>query len=303
MTSKPNFFIVGAPKCATTALATYLDRHPEVGLIGKEVHFFGSDLEFRRRLPTLDEYLALARPLAHLPAVGDASVYYLFSKTAPGEIKAFCPEARIIIMLRNPVDVIYSLHRQLLSNADEDIEDFEQALAAEPERTAGRCIPRSAHPAHALRYRAMVAFPEQVARYLRAFGRERVLILLYDDIVGDAPGVFRTTLEFLGIDPEFRTTLERINEARRLRFRTARRIQKNLPKAMLNWMPRPLWSSVSAMYCGLVYADAKPSPMRPALRARLLEEFRPEIDRLSGIIERDMSHWYASPEASSASAA
>lgn len=294
--TKPNFFIVGAPKCATTALTTYLDRHPEVGIVGKEIHVFGRDLEFRRRRATLDQYLALAAPLAHLPAVGDASVYYLFSRSAAEEIKQFCPEARIIIMLRNPVDVLHSLHGQLLKTADEDIEDFEGALAAEPDRAAGRRIPRSIHAVHALRYRRIVAFSEQVERYLRVFGREQVLILLYDDLARDPAAVFRTTLEFLGVDPDFHTTFERINEAQQLRFRKVREIQKNLPSGLVLWlrqtMPRPVRAGLVGLFTMITYRNAKRPPMRPELRTRLLEEYRGEIDRLGALIGRDLSGWY-----------
>ena len=302
--TKPNFFIVGAPKCATTALTEYLRRHPEVGIIPKEAHFFGSDLEFRRRLPTRQGYLAMAGELDHLPAVGDASVYYLYSRTAAAEIKAFCPEARIIIMLRNPVDVMYSLHGQLLINVDEDIQDFEQALAAEPDRAAGRRIPRSVHAVHALHYRAIVSFAEQVSRYLRMFGAPNVLVWTYDDVVRDTPGMFRSSLEFLGVDPNFSTTFEPVNEARRLRFKALRMIQKNVPLQTWKWLPRTVRRQGSKVYHTLTYADARRPPMPAALRAQLLEEFRPEIDRLAAVIGRDLSHWYqTSPEVAPAAGA
>src|SRR6266545_5937438 len=130
---RPDFFIVGAPKCGTTALNDYLKDHPEIFISArKELHFFGSDLVFRgpRRI-TEQEYLSFFAPARHEKRLGEASVWYLYSQQAAAEIKAFSPAARIIIMLRNPVDMMYSLHSQRLYNGRETISDFAKALATE----------------------------------------------------------------------------------------------------------------------------------------------------------------------------
>ena len=136
---RPDFFIVGAPKCGTTAMNDYLKDHPELFIPArKKLHFFGSDLELRRsRRITTQEYLsyfALARAEKRL---GEASVWYLYSQRAAAEIKAFSPAARIIIMLRNPVDMMYSMHSQRLYSGKQDIRDFAEALEVEEERRQG----------------------------------------------------------------------------------------------------------------------------------------------------------------------
>ena len=135
----PNFFIVGAPKCGTTAMNDYLDQHPDVFMAHKELHYFGNDLQVKNRISE-QEYLQHFKDAVNEKIIGEASVWYLFSATAAKEIKSFSPDAKVLIMLRNPVDVIYSLHSQHLYDGNEDVLDFESALALDDERKAGRGI-------------------------------------------------------------------------------------------------------------------------------------------------------------------
>ncbi|NJL34400.1 MAG: sulfotransferase domain-containing protein [Chloroflexaceae bacterium] len=129
---KPDFFIVGAPKCGTTAMTDYLNQHPDVFVpVVKEPDFFGSDLTGRRYTTNLHTYLALFEP-GRGKLCGEGSTAYIISKQAAQEIYNFNPEAKIIIMIRNPVDMLYSLHNQVVYTGDESIHDFALALAAEP---------------------------------------------------------------------------------------------------------------------------------------------------------------------------
>src|SRR5215475_12959925 len=108
MSKKPDFFIVGAPRSATTAMAQFLGIHPEIFMARKEMHVFGADLRFGQRFyrRDLETYaMAFEARNGHRLA-GEASVWYLFSTRAAAEIKKFNPEARIIIMLREPVETI-----------------------------------------------------------------------------------------------------------------------------------------------------------------------------------------------------
>ena len=158
----------------------YLSQHPEVFVPGiKEVHFFGSDLHFTKgALRDEGAYRALFAGATE-PRRGEASVWYLYSRTAAKEIHAFSPDAKVIVMLRNPADMLYSQHSQFLYNGNEDITDFREALAAEPERRAGRRIPASAHLVEGLFYSETVKYAEQLERYFDIFGsweRPRYLI-------------------------------------------------------------------------------------------------------------------------------
>jgi len=100
---KPNFFIVGAPKCGTTSMTEYLKQHPDIFIPEeKEPHYFGSDLEYPRITKTEAQYLRLFSEAQDERRLGEASVWYLFSQRAAQEIYEFNPLSRIIIMLRTP---------------------------------------------------------------------------------------------------------------------------------------------------------------------------------------------------------
>src|SRR5262249_53369576 len=127
--NKPNFFIVGAPRCATTSMYTYLKQHPQIHLsLLKEPLFFATDLTIQP-LAVTDEasYLGLFADAGDARRIGEGSVFYLLSKRAAEEIKRFSPRAKIIIMLRNPIDMMHSLHALYLRTGNEDL-DFEEAI-------------------------------------------------------------------------------------------------------------------------------------------------------------------------------
>ncbi len=293
---RPDFFIVGAFKAGTTALYEYLRAHPQIFMsVPKEPMYFGADLTPRYRRMTEAEYLALFKDAQVEQRAGEASPWYLYSTAAPAEIKAFEPAARIVIMLRNPVDVMYSQHSQLVFNQREDLTDFAAALAAEPDRLAGRRVPADAIRPEALFYRKSVRFPEQVQRYLEVFGRADVHFVVFDDLVADAAGVYRATLEFLGVDPDVPLDPTVYNPNRAARSGRLQRAIFAPPPALRGLFGRlrqmPLLHRVRDR---LVTANSRPAErqkMDPALRAGLTAEFAPQVAELGEIIGRDLSAW------------
>jgi hypothetical protein len=193
---KPDFFLVGAPRCGTTALYTYLKQHPEIFMSPiKEPQFFADFLAEHRRICTWSDYLNCFAGADHEKRIGEASVAYLAAPNSARDIKVFSPQARIIIMLRNPVDVMNSLyHLRRFSNLEDEL-SFESALAADEH---GR---RS----HELTYRERVKFAEQTKRFIDTFGRENVHIILFDDFKADTAMVYRDTLKFLDVQSDVRT--------------------------------------------------------------------------------------------------
>ena len=108
---KPDLFLVGAPRCGTTALYTYLKQHPEIFLSRiKEPQFFAGFLGEQRRIQNWPDYLSCFAGANGEKRIGEASVAYLAATNSARDIEAFSPEARIIIMLRNPLDVMHSLY-------------------------------------------------------------------------------------------------------------------------------------------------------------------------------------------------
>jgi hypothetical protein len=292
---RPNFFIVGAPRCGTTAMYEYLRKHPQVFMpYRKEPVYFGSDLA--KRPPVLDEagYLALFDPADGATAVGEATVWYLYSETAPSEIQALSPDARIIIMLRNPIDMIHSLHRHWLWSANEQIADFGEAVAAESDRAAGRRMPPNMEQPIGLRYTWLGKYTSHVRRYLDAFGPERVLILIYDDLADDGMRIGRQTLDFLGVDAGYDGSFEVVNQNKRARSPRLQRLSRS--KGFLRLASRLPPRVFHILYRGLQRANIRPesrAPVDPALRQRLAAEFAPDVAALGALLGRDLSQWTA----------
>jgi len=294
--TRPDFFIVGAFKAGTTALYEYLRAHPDIFMsVPKEPMYFGQDLTPRYRRMTEDEYLALfkeARPDQH---AGEASPWYLYSKSAPVEIRDFDPKARAIIMLRNPVDVMYSQHSQLVFNQREDLTDFEQALAAEVDRMTGHRLPASAIRPEALYYRHSVNFPDQVARYLDVFGRDCVHFVVFDDLVADPGAVYRSTLEFIGVDPTVEVDLSVYNPNKKPRSGAVQKMifapKGPMKKVVGRLRSVPVMHRVRDALVSANSASAERQRMDPALRARLSDEFAPQVAELGALIGRDLSAW------------
>lgn len=292
----PDFFIVGAFKCGTTAMYTYLRQHPGIFMpFHKEPLFFGDDLTRRYGRMTSSQYRDLFRDAAPSQRVGEASAWYLYSASAAGEIKAYAPEARIIVMVRNPVDVMYAQHSQLLFNVEEDIADFGEALEAEPDRRRGQRLPPGPIRVENLYYRESVRFADQLKRYLDVFGAERVHVIVYDDFTRDTPGAYRRTLEFLRVDPNFMPDFEIRNPNKRVRFTTLQRVVYQPPAPILRAVPTlrrfPLVHRLRDAVLSLNSSPQPRRPMDPSLRRRLLDEQRPQVEHLGRLIGRDLSHW------------
>src|SRR4030095_12488986 len=135
---KPNFFVVGAPKSGTTSLYFYLKQHPQVFLPRiKELNFFCTDLHFNFPLLTEKQFLSYYSVQQNHKAIGEVSVWNLYSKVAANRIHDFNPDSKIIIMLRQQVEMMYALHSNHVFNDNETIRDFEEELKQQEERKRG----------------------------------------------------------------------------------------------------------------------------------------------------------------------
>lgn len=276
----------------------YLRAHPEIFMTAdKELHYFGADLKIRPPRLTEVQYLEHFRAARDETRVGESSVWYLYSETAAEEIHAFSPDARIIIMLRNPPDMLYSQHNQFLYNGNENITNFSEALEAEEERKKGLRIPPDAMLVQGLFYRDTARYADQVKRYLDVFGPARVHIILYDDFKQDPAGVYTETLEFLGVDPGFQPELRVINPSKRFRWSGLHRLFLTPPaflrRIVRGLLPVQAWRATllgGVFRWNVQYAPQQ--PMSPDLRRSLQESFRGDIENLSQLIRRDLSRWF-----------
>ncbi|MEI6945730.1 sulfotransferase [Paraflavisolibacter sp. H34] len=292
--NEPNFFIVGAPKCGTTALNDYLARHPEVFMAEKEMHHFGRDLKMKDRI-SLPDYLAHFREAANRKIRGEASVWYLFSETAAAEIQQFAPDAKIVIMLRNPVQVIHSLHSQHLYDGNEDVFDFETAVSLDEARKRGERLPDSVDYFELPPYRDSVLFYRQVKRYLDVFPPDQVKVVLYDDFRSHTPETVAEVFRFLGLEP-IDISYKVINANKQVRRPWLHRLLKRPPGRLQQLVRlllpfRPLRHWIMSQLFQQNISIQKRGEMPPALKRQLQQYLAADITALSQLIRRDLSAW------------
>ena len=304
---RPNFFISGAPRCGTTALYSYLSEHPNIFMSEvKELNYFADDFPNVQKIAfkSPNDYLELFKDADNrYPAVGEASPFYLFSKVAFENMRAFNPDARVILSLRNPVDFTQSYHQLNLSLLREDEPDLSRAWDLQNLRRQGQHLPRSAREPELLMYGEIGQFGKYVERLFKIFPREQVKIILLEDLASDTKGVYEDILGFLNVPSDGRTDFQRVN---------ANFENKSQFLARLFHPPQPIYQlfmktislfgidfmkKVSVVYNRIERLNTTRSSrvaMDSNLRARLQEHFRPDIERLSNLIDRDLSAWLVS---------
>lgn len=205
----PDAMIIGAMKCGTSSLHEYLTQHPGViAPLRKEVHYFDThhargEAWYRANFGRVDQ------PGLNL----DSSPYYLFHPCVPQRARALVPQARLIVLLRDPVRRAYS-HYWHQRDAGREKLSFEDALAAEKdrlgndeERLARGEIEHSAAHQH-FSYVARGRYAEQLRRWLACYPREQLLVLRFEDLVSAPMTVLGRTLGYLGLPPIERVRLE-----------------------------------------------------------------------------------------------
>jgi hypothetical protein len=299
----PNLFMAGAPKCGTTSMYHYLRQHPQIFFpfdeeklgLAKEPHYFCPDLEIGERDSIKDEseYLALYRGSEYAKWRGDASVLYLFSEQAAARIRQFCPEARILIMLRPPVEQMHSRHAHCIRHggAREDIADFHEAIAAGDDRRNGLRIPPHTSLPKCLDYFSVARFAPQLERYFDTFGRDAVKVVLLEDMVAAPEKTYRQVLAFLQVDDSFLPEFRAYNEApvHTLLERAVHRVYRNpaVKRAVQAVAPFQTRHRILSGIRVLARGRKQRSPRDDELYQRC----RPDVEHLSRLIERDLSHW------------
>jgi Sulfotransferase domain len=208
----PDFLIIGAQKAGTTALYAYLRWHPQItGPSFKEVSFF--DRHYARG----ERWYRAHLPVRRTGLVGEASPSYLFHPLAPERVARMLPRARLIALLRDPVDRAFSHYQHEVALGREQL-SFEDALAREDERMEGeveRMLREPAYFSHAwwnYTYAARGRYAEQLERWFEAFPREQLLVLLTDELAADTAAAYRRVLDFLGAEAQELAAYPRIFE-------------------------------------------------------------------------------------------
>ena len=304
MSPKPDFFIVGAPKCGTTALFRYLAAHPAVFIPElKEPSYFCTDV-LSSHVTTLREYEALFSTAQPQALTGEASVMYLYSKVAIGKVMAHNANARIIAMLRNPIEAARSMHAFQWQIGAEDVADFEHAWRLQKPRLEGQHLPpRWPHP-HLKQYGALYCYAPQVRRLLAHVPRTQCLFLLFEEFFADPSRHFARVLEFLGLPPDpAGMGFPVVNQTTGVRSARLDRLLRHPPSALVALRRAShavAFHPLRALQRLNRVAGYKP-PLRASFRAELEEYFSGDVAELERLLGRKL--WPSLPPAALSSAA
>jgi hypothetical protein len=292
MSSLPNFAIIGAARCATTSLHAYLREHPQVFMSPeKETDYFSlGDLPpsevpaaaSRYRARTREEYERLFRGADRVLAVGEASPTYLFYERSAARMQQAIPDAKLICVLRDPIERAYSHYGLARKMGFETLSDFEAAVAAEGQRWLQDRSMRFTYTRASL-------YCDGLREFWTRFPRERILVLLFQDFAADPAGAMREVYRFLGVDDRFtpdvgvrhnRSLMPRsslVREAFRRPRRLRRLLQRNLPPRLVS----RLGDLIMRPHPGLM----------PSMRERLLPRFEEDVRGLERLLDRDLTAW------------
>lgn len=295
MSPRPDFFIVGAPKCGTTAVYRYLAAHPAVFMPeNKEPEYFSTDLPRYGHVGTLAEYEALFSTARANALTGEASVFYLYSRVAIGHIMAHNADAKIIAILRDPIEAARSMHAYHWDCEFEDVFDFERAWRLQKPRREGQHLPsRWPYPEY-LQYGALYCYASQVRRLLAQVPRTQCLFLIFEEFFADPSREFARVLEFLRLPPvSAQTAFPVVNRTIGTRSGRLDRLLRQPPLALLplrhaahavGFHPlRALWSLNRV-------AGRKPL-LRKSFRAELEEYFSGDVAELEQLLGRKLWPW------------
>lgn len=296
----PSFYVVGAPRCGTTAISKMLAGNPKISFSKpKETHFFLEDRSQLSREQTQRLYLERYQPNLTLEsqAIGDGSVTYLYHPEAIQRAIEFDSRARFIASVRNPVDMLRSYHARLLFSLDEDVEDFSSAWALQEDRKAGRNLPRRCRDPRMLLYGEVGKLGEQVERLFRIAGRERCRIVVFDDFVDNPRATYEQLLAFLGVEDDGRTKFKQKRANAGFKSRWLQQFVMNPPPWLFHLIKISNAKTLSRMK-GLRKrikqynkAPEQRQDLSEEMRATLREYFSADVQKLSGLLDRDLSHW------------
>ncbi|HSC08498.1 MAG TPA: sulfotransferase [Steroidobacteraceae bacterium] len=291
MPALPDFAIIGAPKCGTTSLAAYLGGHPDVFMSPiKEPAYFCDPpalraLAARRHVGDFGTYAGLFAAAEPNQLRGEASASYLFSGMAIERLLSANPEARLIAMVRNPIDMVVSLHASKAYNCLE-YDDFATAWRASPKRRV-------------LDYRSLGRLGGQLARLKRLVPERQLHVVVFDDLCADPPAAYRSVLAFLGLPDDGRLAFPVLNGRKARSWPQLARLAKNPPppldrlkQALKQAAPGPS-RAIGRRLSAINTRPARQAQLSKPLRREMADSFRDDVSLLSELLGRDLRTWLA----------
>lgn len=289
----PNLFIIGAPKCGTTAMIYYLSKHPEIYVSKiKEPHYFNTDSKHRYFFDQ-NKYLSLFKPsnTDHKYLV-EGSVWYLYSKVAVQNILNFNSEAKFIVMLRNPVDMFYSLHQELYFGGNENIKSPKKAWDIQNERFLGNKIPFGCLEPELLQYGEVCKLGVQSKNVKSLIPPKNLKFVLLDEIIENPSKVFMSVLDFLGVQQIDLSSYEIVNQKKIRRSQMLSRvfiIMTELKRKLGIYRGFGLANAINKL--NVSHGESLNNYKQSLFNEELLEYFREDIKLLELVINKDLSNW------------
>ena len=297
---RPGVFLVGAPRCGTTSLYQALRLNPQVcAARPKETHFFLRPARPESTDQAMRYYARRFFP--HLAdqhrVMLDGSVSYLYSAEALRRIDRADGHAKFIVMVRNPIDLVHSFYHRLVYLMDENAGSFAEAWGLQAQRLRGERIPRKCRDPRFLIYGEIGRLGRHLEQLFAIVGRERCHVILFDDLVGGADAVHRAALAFIGVDPDDGIAIRSKNGTRTFSSGWLQRFTVNPPRLLgrlvdIDVMMTAGW--IKRVRKGLKRRNTRRAArpvLDPALRPMLQAHFAADIDLLSTLLGRDLSHW------------
>ena len=290
----PSFLVIGAYKSGTTALHHQLRAHPDVFLPErKEPNYFA----FADATPPFDHpaardsvrdlggYKALFGPATPQQVVGEVSPAYLAVPDACTRIREVISDARLIAVLRNPIERAYSDYLMYRRDGLEREPDFLRALQAQSRRN------QSTDPTS--RYLSTGMYADQVRRFQRTFPGDQIHILLHDDLRSDPQGALRRIFGFIGVDPHLQLADQGSSNVSGVPRSSSLRLAYGLRRRVRGSLGPLVPEGVKRRIDAQLERRLDRPPMPDEARRYLVDTYRADIDRLSDLIDRDLSGWTA----------
>lgn len=308
--TKPGFFIIGAAKAGTTSLYEYLKQHPDVFFSPvKEPNYFSTDIDIKnfsatyRKNTFLDvdayfskepleplqltyvrqeeHYRKLFEKATDSQVAGEASTSYMVSEVAAENIYHYNPDARIIAVLRNPVDRAFSHYLMALRYGHTTL-SFREAVEKDMNRK-NKGIGVSEMFIEAGMY------GRQLERYYRIFPDNQIKVLFFSDLVEDTARTLKEVQQFLGVRPADLDCKTVHNTGKVPRFP---RLNKYLvDSGVKNVMKKLIPERTMELFKQKLMASGKKEQLMPEDRAFMTEIYRQDILRLAELINTDLTYW------------
>lgn len=297
----PNFLVIGAAKSGTTALYHYLKEHPQIYMSPlQEPKFFSfvnqEQLKFHgirdqganaHIIRKLEDYSHLFADWSSEIAIGESSPCYLYYEQTAMNIHEIIPDAKIIAILRNPIDRAYSNFLHMVSSGREPIYDFSQALLVEQER-----IDKGWE--YFWHYKSQGFYSQKIKYYFDLFKHKNIKVLLYEDYKQNSRFVLADIFAFLEVDNTFLPDIaQQYNVTRFPVSKVLNHIlnephpAKNIVKQLI---PKNLRNFGLSQFHSLNSTNKMP-PLEKEVRKKLIYEYKEDILQLQNLLQRDLSSW------------